>query len=51
MGTHPEILSEDYPMKNNNLLGFRLFFENLCILVLSAEVALALEGLNINGKR
>ena len=39
------VLSESYPM-NTNMTGFRWFFQNICVLVLWAKVALALEGLN-----
>ena len=33
MGTHLKVLSEGYPM-NTNMIGFRLFYKDLCVLVL-----------------
>ena len=47
MGTQLRVLSESFPM-NTNMTGFRWFSKNLCILVLWAKVASALEGLSIN---
>ena len=44
MVTHLRVLSESYPM-NTNMIRFRWFSNNLCILVLWTKVAPALEML------
>ena len=45
MGTHLRVLSESYPM-NTNIVGFRCFSKEKCVLVLwRMKAASALEGL------
>ena len=43
MGTHMRVLNKSYPM-NTNMIGFRWFSKNLCVLVLWMKVASAFEG-------
>ena len=46
MGTQLRVLIESYPM-NTNITGFR-WFSKICLLVILAKVASALEGLRIH---
>ena len=46
MGTHLRGLSESFQM-NTNMIEFRRFSQNVCILVLWAKVASASEGLKL----
>ena len=46
MGTHLRVLSESFPM-NTNMTRFRDGFKNICVHVLWAKVASALEGLTL----
>ena len=48
MGTHLRVLNESFPM-NSNMTQVSMVFNFICILVLCANEAVALEGLRITG--
>ena len=48
MGTYVRALTDrDISNEYQHMIGFRCFFNNLCILVLWTNVAIALEGLKL----
>ena len=47
MGTHLRVLDEGFPM-NTKMTWVKIFFKNLCVIVLWMKVASALKGLRVN---